>query len=417
MKCFKVCLTTAAVTSALLASSAMAAEANFNGYMRAGSGISAHSGANQSFDKNKVGRLGNENDVYGEIGIDTAPIKVEGTDAEFTVNSMMAFGDVDGSNGWEVADVSLVQFNVQAKGLFDFDKEATLWAGKRYYQRHDIHITDFYYWNTNGGAGGGLENLTLGPGKLSVAFIRDDANTDTGTLDTNGDPINTPVNVNNFDIRYAGLGLWQDASLELGFNYYMVNESDANKTYDINTDDSMMLTAELTQGNFIGGFNKTVLQAGNNGIASQMAGLGSGSWTAAETDGDIGYRIINWGVINLAGSWDIGHQVMYAVSTFDDSSKDDHTFANAVIRPVYSWNSTMKTELEAGYYIENDSANQDASGSKFTVAQAWSAGSGFWARPEIRLYASYVMDHENDDRFGTGNSSEMSVGIQAEAWW
>jgi maltoporin len=29
---------------------------------------------------------------------------------------------------------------VQAKGLLGFAPEATLWAGKRYYQRHDIHI-------------------------------------------------------------------------------------------------------------------------------------------------------------------------------------------------------------------------------------------------------------------------------------
>lgn len=426
MKTLKVCLTAAAVSSALLASSAMAIEADFHGYMRAGAGISAHGGANESYEKNKVGRLGNENDVYGEIQLDTKPIKA-GETAEFIVSSMIAYGS-DGSNGWESArdddngaDVALAQFNVQAKGLFDADPDATLWAGKRYYQRQDIHITDFYYWNTSGGAGGGIENVTAGPGKISFAFMRDDAlGTDVGVdLDNDGVNDNQNVNVNNLDLRYADLGLWQDATLELGVNYYMVNETDEQDDLDIDTKDSVMATAVITQGNFFGGFNKTVFQFATNGAASGMAGLGSGSWIPAVSDGDTGFRVINFGVVDLSENWDFGHQVMYAQSSYKGDKKD-HTFANIVVRPIYNWSEIMKTELEAGYYTEDNQLGTDGAdneGAKFTVAQAWSAGSGFWARPEIRVYASYVDDFKNDDRFGKGNSSEMSVGIQAEAWW
>jgi maltoporin len=65
------------------------------------------------------------------------------------------------------ADFALRQFNVQAKGVLGFAPEATLWAGKRYYQRHDIHISDFYYWNISG-AGAGIEGIQAGPGKLSL---------------------------------------------------------------------------------------------------------------------------------------------------------------------------------------------------------------------------------------------------------
>ncbi|HBV77924.1 MULTISPECIES: maltoporin LamB [Vibrio] len=427
MKTLKVCLTAAAVSSALLASSAMAVEADFNGYMRAGTGVSTHSGANESYEKNKVGRLGNENDVYGEIGLNTKPIKA-GETAEFTVNSMLAYGS-DGSNGWESArddddgaDVALVQFNVQAKGLFDFDPDAVLWAGKRYYQRQDIHITDFYYWNTNGGAGGGLEHLSVGPGKLSVAFIRDDSlGNDLGVdLDGDGQNDNQNININNFDVRYADLGLWKDASLELGINYYMVNETDEQEDLNLDTKDSVMATAVITQGNFFGGFNKTVFQFGTNGAASAMAGLGSGSWIPAVSDGDTGFRVINFGVINMGDSWNLGHQVMYAQSSYDNSNKDDHTFANVVVRPIYNWSEIMKTEFEAGYFTEENqwgTKGADNEGAKFTVAQAWAAGAGFWARPEIRVYASYVDDFKNDNRFGNDESSEMSFGIQAEAWW
>ncbi|WP_105901615.1 maltoporin LamB [Vibrio gangliei] len=420
MKTLKVCLTAAAVSSALLASSAMAVGVDFHGYMRAGAGVSAHGGANESYEKNKVGRLGNEDDVYGEIQLDTTPIKA-GDSAEFIVSSMIAYGS-DGSNGWESArdddngaDVALAQFNVQAKGLLDFDKEAVLWAGKRYYQRQDIHITDFYYWNTSGGAGGGIENVTVGPGKLSFAFMRDDSlGNDMGI-----DGVNQNVNINNFDLRYAGLGLWQDASLELGVNYYMVNESDDQEDADFDGEDSVMATAVITQGNFFGGFNKTVFQFGTNGAASGMAGLGSGSWIPAVSDGDTGFRVINFGVVDLSENWDFGHQVMFAQSSYEGDKKD-HQFANIVMRPIYNWSETVKTEFEAGYYNETNQWGTDGAdneGAKFTVAQAWTAGSGFWARPEIRVYASYVNDFENDNRFGSDQSDELSVGIQAEAWW
>lgn len=41
----------------------------FYGYMRGGVGLSNEGGANSKWEVNKVGRLGNENDLYGEIGL------------------------------------------------------------------------------------------------------------------------------------------------------------------------------------------------------------------------------------------------------------------------------------------------------------------------------------------------------------
>lgn len=43
---------------------------------------------------------------------------------------------------------------------------STIWAGKRFYQRHDVHMIDFYYWDISG-HGAGIENIDLGFGKLS----------------------------------------------------------------------------------------------------------------------------------------------------------------------------------------------------------------------------------------------------------
>lgn len=76
----------------------------------------------------------------------------------------------------------------------------------------------------------------------------------------------------------------------------------------------------------------------------------------------------------------------------------------------------MRTVFEAGWFTEEEN-KVDSSGSKFTVAQAWAAGSSFWARPELRVYASYLTDYDNDNAFGIGNDTEYNLGVQVEAWW
>ncbi len=81
----------------------------------------------------------------------------------------------------------------------------------------------------------------------------------------------------------------------------------------------------------------------------------------------------------------------------------------------------MRTVFEGGYNagerLGGLQGTEDFGNAKFTVAQAWAMGDSFWARPEIRVYGSYILDTENDNAFGQGNDTEYVVGIQAEAWW
>ncbi|WP_022942277.1 maltoporin LamB [Psychromonas hadalis] len=399
-----------AVSAAILSSNVMAeaSPVEFNGYMRAGTGLGTESGKNPSFEKFKLGRLGNENDLYGEFGFRKEVYNEDGV--SFLLDSMIASG-VTGNNGWEDGDFNIAQFNVQAKGLFA-DKEIVLWAGKRYYQRHDIHITDFYYWNTSG-TGGGIENIQMGPGRLSVALLQDDGGQFAGNYDDKGDKkYDESVTAYTADIRYAGMPLWSGAELEVGFNYSYANEKN-NQT--LVADDGMMGTAIITQG-FEGGFNKTVLQAGSGSYGAQMVQYGSGAWYDRSGDNNdaTGFRIINWGVASFGDSIEFGHQVMFASGSDVGGTDTDDTSYNLVVRPMYKWNQHMRTIVELGAFAETIN-NVDAGGSKFTIAQAWSAGNSFWARPEIRIFSSYITDNEGTALNGADN--EISVGIQAEAWW
>jgi len=410
----------AAVIMAL--GSASASAVDFHGYFRSGVGIS-QDGDMQTYAKNKVGRLGNEDDTYSEIQLGQEVYNKGGK--TFYVDSMFAMAS-NGSNDWEAtngdgtsagragdgADFALRQFNVQAKGLFG-GSEVT-WAGKRFYQRHDVHISDFYYWNISG-AGAGVEAIQAGPGQLSFAWVRNDRAASEGTGVTGA------LNVNTLDARYAGIPLWSDATLEVGADYAMVNPTDAQDAQNSNLKDGVMLTAELTQG-IMGGFNKTVLQYGTEGYSKNFAFQGDGSWYGAEAqDGADGFRFINHGVISLGDSWDLSHQLVYGVANDMGSWSDKWETYSVVVRPVYKWNDTMKTIFEVGYGKDENTvggASTSNDGEKYTVAQAFAAGKGFWARPEIRVFASYLTVGDQGTPFNSGkDDNTYNFGVQAEAWW
>ncbi|OOF34054.1 maltoporin [Salinivibrio costicola] len=437
----KVSLIAAAVATAVTATSAFAVD--FNGYMRAGVGVSADGGQQVTFQKNKIGRLGNEGDIYGEVQLGKEVYNNDGK--TFYVDSMLAMTS-NGSNDWEGtaancglatndsggdivkcandAEFALRQLNVRAQGVLDFAPEATLWAGKRYYQRRDIHISDLYYWNISG-AGAGIEGIEAGPGQLSLAWVRNDRN-DNFKLgeNNNGDTPDTgnegsAVNVNTLDARYAGIPLWENGSLEVGINYALVHDTDAASQAAKDAKNGVMLTSELTQG-LADGFNKTVFQYGTEGYSKSFAFYGDGSWYGAEAkSGASGYRLINWGVVGLGDDWELGHQLLYGVGEEMWDGQDKWKAMSAVMRPVYKWNQNSKTIFEAGYSVDDNDGNKDKYG-KFTVAQAWSAGSSFWARPEIRLYASYLNSDKADNSKSFDNRTSddsLQFGVQVEAWW
>jgi len=385
-----------------------------------------------------VGRLGNEADTYTEIQLGQELYNKGGT--SFYVDSMFSMNS-DGSNDWEPTDFSygnchvvdgttqvscdkeangavfaLRQFNIQAKGLIKSNPDAVVWAGKRYYQRHDLHIIDTKYWNISG-AGAGLENFKAGPGALSLAWIRGDTNLN-----------NSNLNVNYLDARYAGFKPWDGAWTEFGITYALKNATDAQDaatTFD-DFKNSMMLTAELSQYFASTGINqKLVLQYGDKAMAHNMIDQGGGwydVWSGDNSDAK-GWRIINTG--DLPYQQFVFNYVLTYGQANDYASWTDNTKLFSLVgRAQYQWTDIMKSIFEAGTFSKkteftSGSTWKDA-GQKFTLAQAWSAGSGFWARPELRIYASYLKDGGDGDNKtfnGSSDDNTWNFGIQAEAWW
>ncbi|MCG6200394.1 carbohydrate porin [Psychromonas antarctica] len=383
----------AAVAVALLSTSASAVD--FTGYARSGVGASADGGMITS-NKDKVGRLGNENDTYVELALGQNLYDDSGV--KFDIHSLAVFNPGQNATDYQSdQEVLIREIYATASGVLG---SSTLWAGKRYYQRHDIHITDDYYWAINGD-GAGIENIAIGDTALSLAWFQ------RGGADG-------AANTNILDARLAGIQMWKNASLELGVTTWMPNaESDAN-------DASTMLTAEYVQGDFLGGFNKLIVQVANQGLANGFTWGTDGSWNADDSDAaddSKAFRIYNWGVVSPSEKINVGYTLGF-VSGSDLTTTDngDFTQYNVVVRPQYSWTDNMKSQLEVGYY-NREEGTADSSEMKFTVAQTWSPASGFWSRPEIRVFATYLADLEDNDTRYNGEDDALSVGVQMEAWW
>lgn len=422
----------AAIALALGSAAASAATTDFHGYLRGGLGASTKEGGTQGgseFNKTKLGRLGNEFDTYGEVELGQEVWNKDGK--SFYVDSMLAM-DSDGTGNAEntkddSANFGLKQLNVQAKGLIAAAPEAVLWAGKRFYQRHDLHIIDSKYWNVSG-YGAGVEKVKAGPGELSVAWIRDDQG---------------PLNINFADVRYAGLSPWAGSWIELGVDYAMPNKSDAQDKLDdtdssgikyaTGTDNGVMLTAELSQEMF-GFWPKTVFQYATKGMAKNMVSQDGGWYDAWKNNEDsTGFRVINTAEVPVGDNLQLAYVLTYGQAKDivwdwqalgagkNEWDSGDDQLLSAVLRPIYQWDDYNKTMLELGYFkFSHDTADngkEEWGGKKATISQAWSAGRGLFARPELRVYATYIKD-DKDNSFNSGTSDhDVRFGVQAEAWW
>jgi maltoporin len=55
---------------------------------------------------------------------------------------------------------------------------------------------------------------------------------------------------------------------------------------------------------------------------------------------------------------------------------------------------------------------------KVTIAPQITAGPGYFARPQLRVFATYANWNKDSGKIdGMNSRSNMSVGTQVEAWW
>lgn len=406
-----------AVAAGVLSSQAMAVD--FHGYARSGIGWTGSGGKQQCFTATGAQskyRLGNECDTYAELKLGQELWK-DG-DKSFYLDSNLAYG-IDQENDWEPTNPALREINVQGKNLIAALPGANMWAGKRFYQRHDVHMIDFYYWDISG-PGAGLENVDLGFGKLSFAVTR--STEEGGSYRWINNQLSDESKTSNdvYDVRLAGLETNPGGTLELGFDYGRANTADDFYLADGASKDGVMATAEHTQ-SMLGGFNKFVVQYATDSMTSWNTGHSQGA--SVNNDGHM-LRILDHGAVKLADDWEMMYVGMYQNINLDNNNGT--TWYTVGIRPMYKWTPIMSTLFEAGYDNVKSQRTDDRNRQyKLTLAQQWQAGDSIWSRPALRVFATYANWHEKwgydkgvaVNGAGRGDNDEVTFGAQFEAWW
>ena len=435
-----------AVAAGIMSVQAMAVD--FHGYARSGIGWTGSGGEQQCFQATGAQskyRLGNECETYAEIKLGQEVWK-EG-DKSFYFDTNVAYS-VAQQNDWEGTDPAFREANVQGKNLIEWLPGSTIWAGKRFYQRHDVHMIDFYYWDISG-PGAGIENIDLGFGKLSLAATRSQEAGGSYAFSSQNIYDRTKDTANDvFDVRLAQMATNPDGMLELGVDYGRANTTDDYSLADGASKDGWMFTAEHTQ-SMLKGYNKFVVQYATDSMTTQGKGLSQGSYGSSSITIDgVNYannvvnnngslvRVLDHGAISLGDKWDLMYVGMYQNIDMDnDLGTEWYTVG---IRPMYKWTPIMSTLMEVGYdNVKSQQTGDRNSQYKITLAQQWQAGDSIWYRPAIRVFATYakwdeewgyVKNGNNVSKYAAatnsgisttsrGDSDEWSFGAQMEIWW
>ena len=424
-----------------------------HGYTRAGVGRSSNGGEQVAFFLANTGgsptggpgyRLGNETDNYLELAVDVRAYEKGNTNFKLhfrpTFRQYYQVRDASTDAGGNVDNSKVANPNQQiylretwgeANGVFGTTgafKDASLWAGRRFYQRHDLHIRDQFYWN-NSGDGLGIENIDLGFGKLHYAYIQHD----TGNIssDWNNGSIRGTVNpysgwvggsghtiVGSHDLRLSDIKLWTGGSLVLGLQYNDARSKTGTEN-DGNKNKGTQYSVMLNQAGFLGGDNRVYATYGN--------GSTFWNWYSPDVKTDnTWYHIIEAFYIKPVTNLEMQGTLQYRKQIGKDSMLgNSNTWISAGVRPVYFLTKHFSVAYEVGLdKMKFDNETEARKLLKNTIALQWSPQASFWSRPVIRIFATRADWNKNANNWNKvgegqfGNALQgMTFGAQVEAWW
>ena len=434
---------------ALALSSVAASAVDFHGYFRAGAQASTQGGEVYCLGNGNighmVGRLGDECDTYAELTLNQEVYNKANN--KWTLNTLVAYGTAEGNRDLQGDSWQGVggdgPWNGQRLSIrelwtgYQTDAGYQIWAGKRFYQRKDIHLLDLYYLN-NSGYGAGIEGIDVGMGNLAFAVTKW---ANDGTSDYNR-------NVYKLDARWNGIPVGPLGNLDASVIYalpFISEQQEANAAGNARANranSGALVTLDLNtavNSDSVNLMNHFVVQYGTNGFGYiGQNGNHAGDNYTPDLD-DTGVRVIDWGTLD-AGNFGLGYSLIWA----HVDNGDDHQAAGAtwttprsgwiysiVLRPEYKWTEFTRTTLELGYSAQKTNGNvadvkyEDPDVYKVTLAQQFTPGKGFWTRPAIRFYVSYIGGDEFANGWAVGyknknkdgDEHQITVGTQVEAWW
>jgi maltoporin len=424
----------------------------FHGYLRSGYGLNSAGGQQVAFEAPGAEakyRLGNEAETYGEFIFVNNWLNPEmNSDKAWLKTEIMIQANTTNSTNYANAPTPVANGQVLGNGndqfrlreafvrgghfLGDIQPDATFWVGERYYRRFHIEINDFYPLDLSG-YGGGIEDLRLGPGKLSAAFLagaRPDITTQNGNYAKS-----------NIDARYYDLkgpfsttyGVWFDYATSKGGTVVATNNSAATPTgTKIPTSDGYAIGIRFQQLEWHGGFHVFSVAYGT-GAASNFSSPGSGTVVADPNQFLTSTRqFIATEQVLFQPNDKFAIMPIFVYQRTKDGNPQ-HPWEQWVsfgARPEWFFTKYISLAFEAGFDRTNSFLVEPTGGlnnfngwlRKFTIAPQIGAGRKFFSRPVLRAFFTYA-SWSNGYRGLVGGipfedrTSGATYGVQAETWW
>jgi maltoporin len=333
----------------------------FHTYFRAGVGF-ASEGVGQTFNFNtpdvnfgKTQRLGNENDFYIEVGPIWDHMLGDDPDA-VDVKAKMTFQFADGVDHEQPVNrdnddfvVGMAECYVEMKNVIKSAPEVTFWGGQRFYDRYDIHPSDYFFLNTSG-FGAGVYNIDLGIGSLQIAYLGG-IRSGTGTFfldDTSFNDIDLDTNAGSgefyrhvFDVRLGDIDV-------LGGKLKLVAIGSYMHGGDFNIDAVQDRTDSVTDPNIDG-----------QGHVENSGGVGGGfvhQWDLPPSWGKLSYiqiaALYGWGLVDFDPS---GVPLAKLVRSYDSALAQDNSPAGT-FKDVNPYNHSQRARANV-FWVWNPTDN------------------------------------------------------------
>jgi maltoporin len=402
----------------------------FHGYLRSGFGVDGDGKGQQPFEAPLAGskyRLGNEAETY----LETAFLYGANSEGEnpgyFDTRVRLAYVTPTSQTSTFDTTFSLREAYAVARRVWEAQPTATFWAGARFYDRQNVHITDFYYRDPSG-FGGGLEDVALGERtRLAFAWIG-------GTqdeLESSGVPASERFrfNKNTFDLKLYGLEAGR-SHLSVAVDLSVFNGDEVvTATEPVIVESSVgASTTAIVELPFKGGRNKLVLQYGEGAaydfrsVVAIPIGRTFEPGERVDVDQLWQFRIVNDLLIEQRGPWALQAVVVYQELDNGAASNSRIRWVSLGARPVRRLGRFFSMAVEAGWDYTEQGDLPGGSLFKLTVAPQITPAFKFLRRPSLRAFATWA--HWSDAFRGQIAAVTdpdavrgTSVGVQMEAWW
>ncbi|AZA82035.1 hypothetical protein C1637_24265 [Chryseobacterium lactis] len=308
-------------------------------------------------------------------------------------------------------------------------KNASIWIGKRYYDRRNVEMLDYFWINSaqNSQLGIGLENYQVkNSGTLNLAVMRFKyGNNDAHSYVT--------------DFRYLDIPVSEHSKLNLLGQYSVKTQNDITNT-------------PRSTGYAVGGwwtYSQKNITNTSTVIFRKGSSITDNTYTGKTITENAGDKIMY--NLDRANSFDVINNFVYddkrkhavqasltyqyrdfGIGNTDNNGiiiddKASRNLFSVGFRYLYYINKHFNLALEAGNdYVKNNRSGVEGSLQKVTFSPQISWDYGYYSRPVLRPFVTYA--HWSDSFKGTTGMSDFntrlisknngfSFGLQLEVWW